>query len=118
MSLPAEIRSHHTIWVDLPGGRTVALRYASDGDRVVCLGDDGLAGVPAGTRLSASVRGLACGPQERVFWVRVEDVATNGLSLGTLADLVGDRPLGRTSEEVCRNLEDIRSTRRIVALAA
>jgi hypothetical protein len=117
VSLPAETRSHHTIWVDLPGGRTVALRYAADGDRLVCLGDDGLAGVPAGTRLSAAVRGLACGPRERAFWVRVEDVAAAELSLGTLADLVGDKPLGRTSVEVRNSLEEIRSTRRIVGLA-
>lgn len=116
MSLPAETRSHHTIWVDLPGGRTVALRYAADADRLVCLGDDGLAGIPAGSRLSAAVRGLACGPRERAFWVRIEDVAADELSLGTLADLVGDRPLGRTSEEVRTSLERIRSTRRIVAL--
>ena len=30
MSLPAEVRSHHTVWVDLPGGtRTVALPAAA-----------------------------------------------------------------------------------------
>ena len=76
-----------------------------------------LAAIPVGTRLSAAVRGLACGPRERAFWVRVEDVAVDELSLGTLADLVGDRPLGRTSDEVRTSLELIRSTRRIVALA-
>jgi hypothetical protein len=42
MALPSEIRSHHTVWVDLPGCRTRALRYVADGDRLVCLGDTAL----------------------------------------------------------------------------
>src|SRR5690348_3516687 len=68
MALPNE-RSHHTVWVDLPGGRTRAQRYVADGDRLICLGDDGLAGVTDGTGLFASLRGLACGPLERYFRV-------------------------------------------------
>lgn len=117
MPLPPEIRSHHTVWVDLPGGgRTVAVRYASDGERILCLGDDGLAGVPAGARLTAALRGLACGPREGSFWVRIEDVAPEEISIGLLADLLGDRPLGRTGDEVLQHLEEIRSTRRLVAL--
>ena len=50
--------------MDLPGCRTAALRYVTDGERLLCLGDDGLADVANGTRLFASVRGLACGPLE------------------------------------------------------
>jgi hypothetical protein len=96
----------------------VAVRYAADDDRLVCLGDDGLASVPAGSRLVASLRGLACGPQVRTFWVRVEDLAGDDVTLGVLAEVVGDRPLGRTSDEVNRSLEAIRSGRRLVALAA
>ena len=118
MSLPAEARSHHTLWVDLPDGRMVAVRYAADGETLVCLGDDGLASVPAGSRLTASLRGLACGPEIRTFWVRVDDLAADEVSLGLLAEVVGDRTLGRTSDEVNRTLEDIRSHRRLVGLAA
>ena len=116
MSLPSEARSHHTVWVDLPGGKVVALRYAADGDRLVCLGDDGLAGVPAGSRLTAALRGLACGPETRTFWVRVEDIAASDVTLGLVAEVVGDRSLGRSSDEVNRALEAIRSNRRLVAL--
>ena len=116
MSLPSEARSHHTLWVDLPGGRTAALRYALVDDGMVCLGDDGLAGVPAGTRLPAMLRGLASGPLERSFWVRVEDLSPDAVSLGTLSDIVGDRPLGRTSEEVRHTLEEIRTSTRLVTL--
>lgn len=118
MSLPAEARSHHTVWVDLPGGRMAAVRYAADGDRLVCLGHDGLAAVPAGTRLTVALRGLACGPEVRQFWVRVNELPAEDVSLGLLAEVVGDRPLGRSSDEVHCTLEEIRSTRRLVALEA
>jgi hypothetical protein len=119
VALPAEVRSHHTVWVDLPGGgRSVALRYAADDDRLICLGDDGLASVPAGSRVIASLRALACGPHVSTFWVRVEDLAADEVSLGLLAEVLGDQPLGRTSDEVSRALEAIRTGRRLVALAA
>ena len=42
MSLPTEVRSHQTVRIDVPGGRTVAVRYELDGDDLVCFGDDGL----------------------------------------------------------------------------
>jgi hypothetical protein len=116
MALPGEIRSHHTVWVDLPGGRTKALRYVADGDRLVVLGDDGLAGVTDGTTLFASVRGLACGPLERTFRVRLRELDGADLGLGTLAELLGDRALGRTSAEVETTLDSIRTSRRFVAL--
>jgi hypothetical protein len=64
----------------------------------------------------AALRGLACGPLERSFWVRVEEVSPDDVELGVLAELLGDRPLGRTSDEVRRSLEEIRATRRLVAI--
>lgn len=116
MALPNEIRSHHTVWVDLPGGRTAALRYVTDGDRLICRGDDGLAGVADGTSLFASLRGLACGPLERYFRVSLREIDGQELGLGTLAELLGDTPLGRTSAEVEAKLESLRASRRFVAL--
>ena len=116
MAFPAEVRSHHTIWVDLPGCRTAALRYTADGDRLVCLGDDGLSGVADGARLFASVRGLNSGPLERYFRVTVRDLDGRDVALATVADLVGDTALGRTAGEVEAALDSIRSSRRLVAL--
>ena len=116
MAIPSEIRSHHTVWVDLPGGRTRALRYVADGDRLVCLGDDGLAGVADGTTLFASVRGLACGPLEKYFRVSVRELDGDAIGLGTLAELLGDTALGRSAAEVEATLESIRASRRFVAL--
>jgi hypothetical protein len=118
MTLPNEVRTHQTVWVDVPGGRTAAVRYEMDGDRIVCFGDDGLSGIPAGTKVTASVGGLADGPLDAMFWAYVRELDPDSVSLALLSDLVGDRALGRTSEEVVRTLEGMRRSRRLVALEA
>jgi hypothetical protein len=118
MSLPNEVRTHQTVWIDVPGGRTAAVRYEMDGDRLVCFGDDGLSGIAAGTKVTAAVGGLANGPLDAMFWAYVRELAPDDVSLALLSDLVGDRSLGRTSEEVVRNLEGMRRSRRLVALEA
>ena len=74
MSLPSGVRTHQTVWIDVPGGRTAAVRYEMDGDRLVCFGDDSLSGLVAGTQVTAGVRGLADGPLEAMFWVHVRDL--------------------------------------------
>ena len=118
MSLPSEVRKHQTVWIDVPGGRTAAVRYEMDGDRLVCFGDDGLSSIPGGTKVTASLGGLADGPLDVMFWVRVEELDGEDVSLPLLSDLIGDRSLGRTSEEVVRNLEAMRCSRRLVTLEA
>jgi hypothetical protein len=116
MTLPIVVRTHQRVWVDVPGGRTAAVRYEMEGDRIVCFGDNGLGGIPAGTRVTASVGGLADGPLDAMFWAYVRELDPDAVSLALLSDLVGDRALGRTSEEVVRNLEGMRRSRRLVAL--
>lgn len=116
MSLPSEVRKHQTVWVDVPGGRTAAVRYEMDGDRIVCFGDDGLRSIQAGTKVTASVGGLADGPLDAMFWAYVRELDPEDVSLALLSDLVGDRALGRTSEEVVRSLEAMRRSRRLVTL--
>ena len=116
MTLPTEVRSHHTIWVERPDGRTAGIRYAMDGDRIVCFGDDGLTGVPDGARLTAGVRGIATGPPEADFWIRVQDLKPDEVSIALLSDIVGTAPLGRTADEVNGKLEEMRHSRRLVAL--
>jgi hypothetical protein len=56
MSLPNEVRSHQTVWIDVPGGRTPGVRYEMDGDRIVCFGDDGLSGLVTGSPAATSRR--------------------------------------------------------------
>ena len=116
MTLPAEVKGHQLVWVDVPGGRTRAIRVVADGDRLVCFGDDGLSGVAEGAALFASVRGLACGPLEKYFRVRLRQIGPGDVSLSQVADLIGNTTLGRTAGEVSAALETQRSTRRLVAL--
>lgn len=116
MSLPSEVRKHQTVWIDVPGGRTAAVRFEMDGDRLVCFGDKNLSGIQAGTRVTASVRGLADGPLDVMFWAQLKELDPVDVSLALLSDLVGDRALGRTSEEVVCSLEAMRKSRRLVTL--
>jgi len=116
MALPAEVKGHQLVWVDVPGGRTRAVRVVADGDRLLCFGDDGLSGVTEGTSLFASVRGLACGPLEKYFRVRLHQIGRDEVSLSQVADLLGNYRLGHTASEVGTALETHRSTRRLVAL--
>ena len=51
-----------------------------------------------------------------MFWVHLRELRPEDVSLALVSDLVGDRSLGRSSAEVIRNLEGIRSSRRLVAL--
>jgi hypothetical protein len=118
MSLPSEVRSHQTVWIDVPGGRTSGARYEMDGDRIVCFGDDGLSGLVAGARVTASLGGLANGPLDAMFWVQVRELDPDDVPIALLSDLVGDRALGRSIEEVVANLEGMRRSRRLVALEA
>lgn len=115
MSLPAVAHTHHTMWLDLPGGHTVSVRYASDGHHLFCFGDDCLSGVRPGTHLTAALRNRACGRVVSYFWVRVEEVPHDEVRDGLLADLLGHGPLVRGGE-VSRSLKTIRSTRRLLML--
>jgi hypothetical protein len=88
-----------------------------DGDRLVCFGDDGLGAVADGTRLSAGLRALACGPPDVAdFWVRMKELVPDDVSVAVLSDVVGHGALGRSTEEVLDTLESMRSSRRLVAL--
>jgi len=116
MALPAEVKGHQLVWVDVPGGRTRAVRVVGDGDRLVCFGDDGLSEVAEGTSLFASVRGLACGPLEKYFRVRLHGLTPADVSLSQVAELLGNTSMGHTPAEVGATLEKHRAGRRLVAL--
>ena len=114
MALPSEVRSYHTVWVEAPGRRAVPVRYAVGDDEIVCFGDDGLADVPAGTRVRATLHKIACGPPVATFYATVHDLAPEDVTLGLVADVAGNLPLrARAGSDP---IDDLRRSRRIVAL--
>jgi hypothetical protein len=116
MSLPAGVSSHHTAWVAAPDGAPHPVRYAVDGDRLVCFGDDGLVGLADRARVSVSVHEIAGGQAVARFGASLQELAPDAVALSTLSDLLEHVALGRTLDEVRARLDEQRARRRIVAL--
>lgn len=116
MSLPPAVGSHHTVWVTPPGARPRPVRYAVDGDRLICFGDDGLAGVRDGAHVSLSVHEIAGGPELASLGAVVHALQADEIDDAALNELLAHVSLGRTLDEVKANLERHRTGRRVVAL--
>lgn len=116
MTIAGPVKSHHTVWVQGPRGRPRAVRYALDGERVVCFGDGPLADLPDRTAVTATVHEIAGGPPLATFTATVRDVAPDDVERNAVLELLDHVPLGRTREEVDANFEHHRSSRRLVVL--
>lgn len=117
MALPAETRSHHTVWLRHGDGRAVPVRYAVAGDHLVCFGDDGLTSVPDGQRLSATVHAIACGPPLVTFDVTVQEMPPELVDMASVGDLLANVMHGDgTVDGAVRWLDEQRHHRRIVEL--
>ena len=88
MTLPAAVKSHHTVWVSAPGARPRAVRYAVDGERLVCFGDDGLASVPDGSRVSLAVHEIAGGEMLATFSATMRELAPDAIDTNALVELL------------------------------
>jgi hypothetical protein len=117
MALPAAVTSHHTAWVTPPGGKPHPVRYAVDGERLVCFGDDALAGVVDRARVSVSIHEIAGGHLLAEFGASLRRLAPDAVAMNALMELLDHVPLGRTLEDVQLRLADQRDHRRIVELA-
>ncbi len=118
MSMPVAVKSFHTAWLTLPGGRPHPVRYAVDGQRLVCFGDGALADVPDGSRVSVSVHEIAGGQSREAFSAVLRRLAPDDVDMNALAELLAHVPLGRTIEEVQASLDEQRAHRRVVELVA
>jgi hypothetical protein len=116
MSLPNAVSSHHTAWVSASGGPAHPVRYAVAGDRLVCFGDDGLADVPDGTRVSVAVHEISGGHLLAQFGARLRVVPPDEVETNALVELLDHVPLGRTLEDVRRRLDLHRTKRRVLEL--
>ena len=115
MPLPAEAKSHHTVWIRFADGAARALRYAVDDDHLVVFGDRELADVVDGTRVGAAVHEIAGGPPLAEFAVTLREVDGDNVGVGALAELLDHVSLGRSTDEVAASFARHRA-RRLVAL--
>ncbi len=117
MSLPAEARSFHTVWIRHGDDRSVSARYTLAGDHLVCFGDNGLSGLADGEQVSATIHAIANGGPVVTFLATVRDVAADTVETGTVGELLANvmRHDG-TVEGALRWIDDQRRTRRSVEL--
>lgn len=121
MTLPDEVRSHHTAWVAVAGDNDrppVPVRYALTGESLVMFGDDELAGVANGTRVSITIHDIHDGPPLTSFGATLRDIAPADVDAEALGELVAHISLGHDLIEVNRHLDEIRERRRVVAVDA
>lgn len=116
MPLPPAVSSHHTAWVSVAGVKPHPVRYAVDGDRLVCFGDDGIAGIPDGSRVSVTIHEISGGHLVAQFGASLRVLAPDAVMTSPLLELLEHVPLGRTLKEVQRHLDGQRATRRVVEL--
>jgi hypothetical protein len=121
MSLPEEVRSHHTAWVGVAGDnerRSVLVRYALSGESLVMFGDEELSGVADGARVTVTVHEIHDGPPLVSFGATLRDVEPSEVDREALGELLAHLSLGHDLVEVSEHLDEIRAHRRVVALAA
>jgi hypothetical protein len=92
------------------------LRYAVDGDRLICFGDGTLDGVPDGERVSVTIHEIAGGREVAAFGVVVRDLPAAQVPTEALLELLAHVSLGRDLDDVEQGLARYREGRRVVAL--
>jgi hypothetical protein len=112
-----KLKSHHTVWVKRQDwARAVPVRYAVSGNALVTFGDGDLAGLASGDRATASVHEIAGGPAITSFAVSVSEVPPDDIDKEALLELLEHVPLGATLPAVDAAVDQVRHTRRVVAL--
>ena len=120
MSLPDEVRGHHTAWVVLAGSdshhRSVAVRYALAGESLVMFGDEELSAVADGSRVTVTIHEIHDGPPLASFGATLRDVHPSEVDGEALGELLAHVSLGHDLAEVSAHLDEIRARRRVVVL--
>lgn len=114
MALPASVTKHHTVWVKLEDGPPTAVRYAVDGDRLVCFGDALPPHATNGTRVSLTVHEIAGGQALAQMSATLHDVTADELDPNAVLDLLEHVSLGSNADEVNAAIARHRA-RRLVA---
>jgi hypothetical protein len=122
VSLPDEVRGHHTAWVGAAGGgadhHPVPVRYALAGESLVMFGDEELSDVADGSRVTVTIHEIHDGPPLASFGATLRDVDPSEVDGEALGELLAHVSLGHDLAEVGEQLDRIRAQRRVVALVA
>jgi hypothetical protein len=117
MTLAPAVPRHHTAWIHTALGRPRAVRYAVDGERLVCFGDQLPADATDGSRVTVAVHEIAGGPELAALSRVVHDVTAADVERSAVLELLDHVPLGRDAREVDAAIST-HLRRRIVALDA
>ncbi len=100
MTLPMSVSKHHTVWVKFADGRASAVRYAVDGDRMVCFGSDLPLDATDGTRVFLTVHEIAGGQALTEMTATLRNVTADEIDPNAVLDLLEHVSLGSTTDEV------------------
>ena len=99
MTLPDTVNRHHTAWVHCDACAPHPIRYAIDGERLVCFGDQLPTEAASGRRVTVTVHEIAGGPPLAEFAGPLHDVNADEVDPNAILDLLEHVPLGRTRSE-------------------
>jgi len=100
MTLPISVTRHHTAWIHCDDCRPRPVRYAIDGERMVCFGEALPPGANSGKRVFVTVHEIAGGQSLAEMTSTLNDVEADDLDPNAVLDLLEHVSLGRTRDEV------------------
>jgi hypothetical protein len=115
MTLSAEVARHHTAWIESADSRPHVVRYAVDGDQLVCFGDQLPSDATNGRQVLVTIHEIAGGTALVQLHGTVHDVAADDIDPNAVLDLLEHVSLGRTAGEVATSI-DLHRHRRLVVL--
>ncbi len=115
MTLSAEIVRHHTAWIQGPRSGARPVRYAIEGDHLVCFGEELPADATNGRQVLVTVHEIAGGPALARLRRTVHDLAAGDVDRNAVLELLEHVSLGRTTGEVNAAIA-VHLRRRLVAL--
>ena len=114
MTLSAEVARHHTAWIQGADSRARVVRYAVDGDQLVCFGDQLPSDATNGKRVSVTIHEIAGGPALAQLHGIIHDVVADDIDPNAVLDLLEHVSLGRTAGEVATSIDRHRHRRLVV----
>jgi hypothetical protein len=102
--LPPAVPRHHTAWISCSACRPHPVRYAVDGDQLVCFRDQLRDGATDGRPVFVTVHEIAGGQAVARMNGPLRAVAADDVDPGVVIDLLEHVSLGRTADEVAASL--------------